>query len=474
MTRLMRTLTLKRRAAVICRSKIFAPSQASASFSTTSTAAASNINDTTTLQSPSQQQHQPKAIYVSATRQHVGKTSVSLALMSGLSKRLDKVGFIKPVGQQSVQVMSMNHVNDMISVDKDAALIKSHFQLDHLDYSDTSPILIPPGYTKDYMDGKFTLQQQETQIMNAYQRILTKTSPNSVILCEGTGHCAVGSIVQLSNAHVASMLNAHMVLVANGGLGNAYDELELNRHLCEAHHVPIAGVVINKVQPEKYEQTKRYMTQLLRERWNVPLLGLVPDRQFLGSPALADMEKLLPGARIVSGNSHRLRHYRVKDLHLVATSLSVFLNNLRKRPERTLYVCHASRNDILLGFLMESQIQMRRTQDRNWETAMIVTGCADHPISTQVLEIVTSMPHAPPVLLCPQHTSVALEAVYNFTPKLNMDDSHRVRTTVDHYEPCIDFDLLLERVGVSAAADPSVTASASASAGRESSTIGAV
>lgn len=41
-----------------------------------------------------------RPIFVAATKQHVGKTTVSLALMSGLQKRFEKVGFLKPVGQQ--------------------------------------------------------------------------------------------------------------------------------------------------------------------------------------------------------------------------------------------------------------------------------------------------------------------------------------------------------------------------------------
>ena len=45
-----------------------------------------------------------KPIFVAATRQHVGKTTVSLALMSGLQKRFEKVGFIKPVGQQHIPI----------------------------------------------------------------------------------------------------------------------------------------------------------------------------------------------------------------------------------------------------------------------------------------------------------------------------------------------------------------------------------
>jgi len=106
---------------------------------------------------------------------------------------------------------------------------------------------------------------------------------------EGTGHCAVGSVVGVNNAQVAGMLGASMILIANGGLGSAFDELgkllcaygymqlswiasycdsnlswynivmfkELNRVLCEKYNVPIAGVVINKVIPNKYDQTKQ-------------------------------------------------------------------------------------------------------------------------------------------------------------------------------------------------------------------------
>lgn len=381
-----------------------------------------------------------RPIYVAATRQHVGKTSVSLALMSGLQKRFDRCGFLKPVGQVSIPVT--DRYGGTILVDKDALLIKQHFRLDHLDFQDTSPVLIPPGYTKDFVDGKITSLQQRERVTEAYQRV---EGVSDVVLCEGTGHCAVGSIINAGNAEVASWLGARMVLVANGGLGAAFDELELNRVLCEKFNVDIAGVIINKVKVDKYEQTKEYLEKAI-SRWNIPLLGCIPDRPFLGCPALADLERLFPGASFVSGREHRLRHYRASDLNLVATSLNVFLRNLRKNPSRTLYVCHASRNDILLGFLMESQ--QRKGQD--WQAGLVVTGCEEYPISTQVLEIVTSMPDAPPVLMAPQVTRDVMERMYAYTPKLNMEDGHRVESTVAHYEPYINFDLLLERVGADA------------------------
>lgn len=364
----------------------------------------------------------------------MGKTSVSLALVSGLMKRFDKVGFMKPVGQKHLPIT--DEAGNCLRVDKDAVLVKKHFGLPHVDYRDMNPVLIPQGYTRDYLDGKITLDMQKERLRHAFGRV---SANSDVVLCEGTGHCGVGSVVELSNAAVAAQLNARMVLVVNGGIGKALDELEINKVFCDKFGVDVAGVICNRVQPEKYEHVQHYLGQALAERWGVPLIGLVPDRPFLGCPAIADMERLFEGSQLVSGKQLRMRHYTVQELQLVATSLEVFLRNLRRDPERTLYVSHASRNDILLGFLMESQ-----QRGPQWEAAMIVTGCNDYPISRQVMEIVTSMPDAPPVLMVPGQTHHAMEAIHNFTPKLNSEDENRVAVAVEHYEPFIDFDKLLQ------------------------------
>lgn len=135
-------------------------------------------------------------IYVAATRQHVGKTTTSLALLSGLMERFPKnrVGFIKPVGQQSVVVSLVDEgkqTSREIMVDKDAALVKQYFQLSNVSYDHISPVLIPAGYTRDYLDGKITSKDQITCIQNAFQSIQNQSD---IVLCEGTGHVAVGSI----------------------------------------------------------------------------------------------------------------------------------------------------------------------------------------------------------------------------------------------------------------------------------------
>lgn len=382
-----------------------------------------------------------KPIFVAATKQHVGKTSTSLALMSGLQKRFDKVGFMKPVGQVCLPVWEED-IKQEIQVDKDVVVMRQHFGLDPLPYRYMSPVLIPKGYTRNYLDGNIREDIHEELVRQAYDKI---SSACDVVLMEGTGHAAVGSIVGASNARVASWVGAEMVLVANGGLGSTFDELDLNKNLCDQHNVPIAGVIINKVIPDKLEQTRHYIGKALDTNWGVPLLGVVPDRPFLGCPALKDLERLF-GCKLLSGKDKSLRHYTVRDLNLVATSLSVFLENLRIKPTRTLYVCHVSREDIILGFLAE--YQRRKCRNEPFEAALIACGRTDRfSLDPQVLDMIEQTKKAPPIMRSPYTCREAMEMIHNYTPKLNMADSDRVSTTVNHYEPYIDFDLLLERTG---------------------------
>lgn len=204
-------------------------------------------------------QHQ-RPIYVAATRQHVGKTSVSLALVSHFTKRFGSanVGYMKAVGQQCLRVWDepppaeegedQQEEGQYVVIDKDVKLIRDHFRLNHLQYADMSPILIPRGYTKSYLDGEIDHQGQLADIRRAYLNIVKSTSNNrwddsnveengsnsrgrSITICEGTGHAGVGSVVGAGNARVAAELGADVVLVANGGLGKAFDELALNRAL---------------------------------------------------------------------------------------------------------------------------------------------------------------------------------------------------------------------------------------------------
>jgi cobyrinic acid a,c-diamide synthase len=85
-------------------------------------------------------------------------------------------------------------------------------------------VLVPKGYTKQFIDGTVTRQAQVDRIQNSFAEIDRRSD---ITLVEGTGHVGVGSIIEMSNAQTAALIGADVVLVANGGLGSAFDELEV-------------------------------------------------------------------------------------------------------------------------------------------------------------------------------------------------------------------------------------------------------
>lgn len=283
----------------------------------------------------------PKPIFVAATRQHVGKTTVSLALMSGLQKRFNKVGFIKPVGQQHIPVM--NSQGKEIRVDKDVQVMKEFFSLDHIEYADMSPVIIPKGYTSKYIDSEINSDAQVEAIRRSFA---AQSAVSDAVLVEGTGHVGVGSIVELSNAKAAALVGADVVLVTNGGLGKAFDELEMNRQMFASEGVKVRGVVLNKVMPDKVEQVRQKMGKVMMERWGIPLLGVVPDLPYLGSSSLRDIEQALDG-NLLAGEKCRGLHYGLNDIFLVTTGLRRFLRRAFQQREklwrRPLFVTHSVR-----------------------------------------------------------------------------------------------------------------------------------
>ncbi len=240
---------------------------------------------------------QKNSIFIEATGQNVGKSTLCLGIIAGLKKRYSSVGFIKPIGQQHVRI------NDNLNVDKDVVLIKQHFNLG-AEWSDMSPVIIPSGFTRDYLDEKVTENDLSSKIEASFKKIQNE---NAFTVVEGTGHIGVGSIVGLNNAKVAANLGIDMVIIASGGLGSSFDELCLNIALCKSLGVNIRGVILSRVKDEKREMIADYFPKALK-KWDIPLLGLIPFNDLLNTPAIEDFETLF-NTKLISGNQHRYRHF---------------------------------------------------------------------------------------------------------------------------------------------------------------------
>jgi dethiobiotin synthetase len=223
-----------------------------------------------------------KHLFIAANSQHVGKTTSTLGLVAAFMKRAIKVGYCKPVGQQ---ILDFNE----FSVDKDTVLFADLINFD-LRPEVHSPVILGKGATTAYLDdpSKFDFA---TKIQYAAQILERKTE---IIIYEGTGHPGVGSVVNLSNADVAKQVNAGVIFIVEGGIGSAIDELNMCLSLFREKGVPIVGVIVNKVLPEKIEKVRHYLNIWLNSQ-NMKLLGVIPYDKSLGFPQMRMVAEAING-----------------------------------------------------------------------------------------------------------------------------------------------------------------------------------
>ena len=223
-----------------------------------------------------------KNLYIAATSQHVGKTTSTLGLAASFKKAGINTGYCKPVGQKHVEI------KDSV-VDKDAVLFADLLKLD-IEPGIHSPVILGKGSTSKYLDNPNAVDLIK-DILDAREKL---ESTHSGIIFEGTGHPGVGSVADVSNATVAKLLDAQVVMVVEGGIGSTIDKLNMSLGLFRELDVPILGVIVNKVIPSKMEMVKKYV-KIWLDKKGLRLLGVVPYDNTLGYPLIWTVAKTVKG-----------------------------------------------------------------------------------------------------------------------------------------------------------------------------------
>ena len=239
-----------------------------------------------------------KPLYVAATVMDSGKTCFSIGLLQALRNRNLNPGYFKPVGQHYISYQNC-------SIDEDAALIHEIFKLnDNPQY--LNPIAVERGFTQRFIENP-DVTHLENKILNSAEQLL---NAHSSLIVEGTGHAGVGSCFGLSNAKVASLLNAKVIIITRGGIGKPIDEIALSLALFEKHNVPVLGVILNKVLTDKYQKVTESVSKGLKHL-GTTLLASIPYEPFLRYFSVGQLIEefgynLLCGSQFLSNKIERI------------------------------------------------------------------------------------------------------------------------------------------------------------------------
>lgn len=223
-----------------------------------------------------------RKVFVAATGQNSGKTTTSLSLMYMARKKYKRVGFIKPFGPKPSIAR-----NGMVA-DKDAVLMAEVFGLEE-DLSLMSPLVLHPGDTQKLLEGELSGAEMERKMFDAIDELDRK---NDFLIIEGAGHTGVGSVLGFSNARVAKIADAPVVMVTGGGVGNVVDSAYMNLALFEKEQADVRAVLVNKIIPEKREKTLRYL-ELAFAKETFKVVGGFNYQPILANPTLRRISQVL-------------------------------------------------------------------------------------------------------------------------------------------------------------------------------------
>ena len=363
-----------------------------------------------------------RKVFVAATGQNSGKTTTSLSLMYMARKKYKRVGFIKPFGPKPSIAR-----NGMVA-DKDAVLMAEVFDLED-DLSLMSPLVLHPGDTQKLLEGELSGAEMERKMFDAIDELDRK---NDFLIIEGAGHTGVGSVLGFSNARVAKIADAPVVMVTGGGVGNVVDSAYMNLALFEKEQADVRAVLVNKIIPEKREKTLRYL-ELAFAKETFKVVGGFNYQPILANPTLRRISQVLDvplhGNQEAAGQiAHHVQ---------IGSAATQRVTELLK--ESSLVTVTSSRDELLVTLANMYNLP----EYRHLLAGLVIPGVAKISAITQKILDNSGIPY----MRTTRTTADVFNTITDDVSKLNAMDTQKINLIMELADKRFEFDALDSLLG---------------------------
>ena len=357
-----------------------------------------------------------KKIFIAATKQNDGKTTVSLGLIRNFQSRFKKVGFIKPIGQRYLE-------EEGLKIDEDSWLIEEVCGI-KCGLKDMSPIAVEKGFTEKYIN-RPDKKSITAQIKESFHRV---SKGQDLVIIEGTGHAGVGSVFDHSNATVAKLLGAKVIIISSGGIGRPIDEIILNKALFEKNGVKVLGVIVNKVLSNKFFKISRLVRKGLKRK-GVNVLGVIPYNPMLSSPTI---EQILEETHfeLLCG-----KDYLERPVSQIIVGAMKPHDALKYIVDDGLMITPGDREDMIMTALG----CLRTGDEKKLKVSGIVLSGGIMP-EQPIMDLLSKAEI--PVLLAKSHTYDVVTNIHDLTVKIRPQDTEKINAV----EKLIKFNVDLKQI----------------------------
>ncbi|MBF0468465.1 MAG: phosphate acetyltransferase [Desulfamplus sp.] len=355
-------------------------------------------------------------LYIAATGPRSGKTVITLGVMELLLRKMNKVGFFRPI------------VQDSEGVDKDITLISSYFDL-------KIPVSQMYGFTTEEATELASRGKQGEVIegiINKYNQLKEKCE---FIVCEGTDSISASASFEFDiNAEISKNLSSSVLLVASGqkttvdetvqSVETALASLKRRKGIC-------LGVIITRTDPMSGKEIIKRISEAHADEGL--LLYAIPEDTSLRRPTIIEIVKELDGT-VLWGKNHLNRH--VHNFNVAAMQL----RNLLPRIEHgDLIITPGDRADVIVACLAS----VSSTSRKNIAGLLLTGGLVP---CESIAELINGFPDVPPVVSVQDNTFPAATKVNNIQAGISPFDKRKITKILATFEKHVNTKKLAQKV----------------------------
>lgn len=358
-------------------------------------------------------------LYITGTEAKSGKSAVSLGVMEMLVRKINRVGFFRPI---------INSDPKNGERDADINLIATHFNLD-------TPYEQMYGYTTEEANRLISVGKDEELLEGIIGKYNALKDQHDFILCEGTDFASSSAAFEFDiNGELSKNLGSPVLLVANAyqrspeaivhAIELALDSL--NEMGCQT-----IATIANRLDQEEKDNLISQMREggFTKEQ----LVYVIPDEEFLGKPTVGELAKFM-NAKVLYGEEQLNRH--VFNFTVAAMQLRNFLTRI---DYGAMIITPGDRSDVIVACLA---IASSRTTETI--SGLMLTGGLNP--EEPVWNLIRGFPRMVPIMVVEENTFPAALKANQIHSKISPRDDEKISRALALFEQHVNVPELGEQV----------------------------
>lgn len=359
------------------------------------------------------------SLFITATEARSGKSLICLGVMEMLYRKIDRVGFFRPL---------INGDPESNERDNDIELISTCFNLG-------IPYEKMYAYTTSEANSLISIGREADLIGGVIKKYNELRQDCDFILCEGTDFAGSTAAFEFDiNAEISKNLACPVLLVANAGRKSKEDTLKFIELALESLHdkgCRTIATIVNRANPDDGEAIVDLLAKSAFGQGQA--LFTIPDEVTLGKPTVGEIAQIL-GAEVLYGGEQLNRH--VHGFTVAAMQLRNFLERIERG---SLIITPGDRADVIVACLAV----VYSTSMENISGILLTGGLKpEEPI----WKLIKGFARMVPILSVKENTFPTATIVDKIHATISPHDDRKINQALAVFEKNIDVEMLAEKV----------------------------